>query len=88
MFIVGEGVRSTVNGTMYQTTTPRPRIGRFAYAFAAFVALLALLAFVLGAVAAGAGPILVGVAGLAVGVPLLTALPFAVVRAMAGVGFE
>jgi hypothetical protein len=88
MFIVGEAVVSSVNGTMYSTTTPRPRVGRFAYALAAFVALLALLAFVLGAATAGAGPVLAGVVGLAVGVALLTALPFAVVRAMAGVGFE
>ena len=67
---------------MFETTARGLRFDRFAFALAAFVALFALLALVGSAVAAGAGDVVFGALALAVGVAVLTAFPFALVRAM------
>lgn len=77
-----------MNGTTFETAAPRPRFDRLAFALAAFVALLGLVVLVGNAVAAGAGFVVLGALGLAVGVALVTALPFLFVRAMSDVALR
>ncbi|WP_247414062.1 hypothetical protein [Halomarina salina] len=80
-----------MNGTMLGTTTTttrRPRFDRLAFAAVAFVALLALAVVVGNALAAGTVSVLLGAFALAVGVAVVTALPFVLVRAMSEVAFR
>ena len=73
---------------MLEPTALRPGFGRLALALAAFVALLGLAVLAGNAVAAGAGVVVLGALGLAVGVALVTALPFLLVRAMSEAAFR
>lgn len=73
---------SPVNRITTELTHDSPRFDRLAFALAAFAALLVFAVLVANAVAAGMGGVLVGAFGLAVGVALVAALPFLVVRAV------
>lgn len=77
-----------MNRTTFQTTYRGPRFDRLAFALVAFVAVLALVAFVVNAVAAGMGGVLLAALGMAVGVTLVAALPFLFVRALTDAAFR
>ncbi|MWG32892.1 hypothetical protein [Halomarina oriensis] len=76
-----------MNGTTFGPTT-RSGFDRLAFALVAFVALFVAGWLVAAALAAGVGSLLAGVLSLAVGVAVLSAMPFAFVRAMSVVPVE